>query len=83
MHAAFSATIDAELCNGCKKCTKKCQIDAIVARDVQTDKKAKIHKIDPDRFIAQVWGQVLHYNILVKILIGRIIPSSIYKIGKR
>ncbi|MDA3896552.1 MAG: 4Fe-4S binding protein [Desulfobacteraceae bacterium] len=51
VHAAFSATIDTEICNGCKKCTKKCQIDAIVATDVQTGKKAKIHKILPDRCI--------------------------------
>jgi ferredoxin len=51
VHAAFSAKIDAELCNGCKKCTKKCQIDAIVATDVQADKKTKIHEIDPDRCI--------------------------------
>jgi NAD-dependent dihydropyrimidine dehydrogenase PreA subunit len=51
VHAAFSAAIDAELCNGCKKCTKKCQIDAIVATDIQTGKKAKIHAIDPDRCI--------------------------------
>lgn len=51
VHAAFSATIDAELCNGCKKCTKKCQIDAIVATDIQAGKKTKIHEIDPDRCI--------------------------------
>jgi electron transport complex protein RnfB len=51
VHAAFSATIDAELCNGCKKCTKKCQIDAIFATDVQAGKKTKIHEIDPDRCI--------------------------------
>ena len=51
VHAAFSATIDAESCNGCKKCTKKCQIDAIVATDVQAGKKTKIHEIDPDRCI--------------------------------
>lgn len=53
VHAAFSAAIDAKLCNGCKKCTKKCQIDAIVATDVQvqTGKKAKIHEVDPDRCI--------------------------------
>ncbi len=53
VHAAFSAAIDAKLCNGCKKCTKKCQIDAIVATDVhvQTGKKAKIHAVDPDRCI--------------------------------
>ena len=51
VHAAFSATINAELCNGCKKCTKKCQIDAIVATDFQAGKKTKIHEIDPDRCI--------------------------------
>jgi len=53
VHAAFSAAIDAKLCNECKKCTQKCQIDAIVATDVQvqTGKKAKIHKVDPDRCI--------------------------------
>ncbi len=51
VHAAFSAAIDAELCNGCKKCTKKCQIDAVVATDVQAGKKAKIHEIDSDRCI--------------------------------
>jgi ferredoxin len=51
VHAAFSATIDAALCNGCKKCTKKCQIDAIFATDVQAGKKTKIHEIDPDRCI--------------------------------
>jgi Na+-translocating ferredoxin:NAD+ oxidoreductase RNF subunit RnfB len=51
VHAAFSATIDAELCNGCKKCTKKCQIDAIFATGVQIGKKTKIHAIDPDRCI--------------------------------
>lgn len=53
VHAAFSAAIDAKLCNGCQKCTKKCQIDAIVATDVQvqTGKKAKIHEVDPDRCI--------------------------------
>ena len=53
VHAAFSAAIDANLCNGCKKCTAKCQIDAIVATDVQVQagKKPKIHAIDPDRCI--------------------------------
>ena len=53
VHAAFSAAIDANLCNGCKKCTAKCQIDAIVATDVQVQagKKTKIHAIDPDRCI--------------------------------
>lgn len=53
VHAAFSAAIDAKLCNGCKKCTKKCQIDAIVVTDVlfQTGKKAKIHEVNLDRCI--------------------------------
>ena len=53
VHAAFSAAIDANLCNGCKKCTAKCQIDAIVATavQVQAGKKPKIHAIDPDRCI--------------------------------
>jgi len=51
VHAAFSAAIDAKLCNGCKKCTKKCQIDAIFATDVKAGKKTKIHEIDPDRCI--------------------------------
>ena len=53
VHAAFSAAIDAKLCNGCKKCTAKCQIDAIVATavQVQAGKKPKIHAIDPDRCI--------------------------------
>ena len=43
VHAAFSAMIDAKLCNGCKKCTAKCQIDAIVATavQVQAGKKTK------------------------------------------
>lgn len=51
VHAAFSATIDAESCNGCKKCTQKCQIDAIVATDKPAGKKTNIHEIDPDRCI--------------------------------
>jgi len=53
VNAAFSAAIDVRLCNGCKKCTQKCQIDAIVATDVQvqTGKKAKIHEVNPDRCI--------------------------------
>ena len=51
VHAAFFATIDAGLCNGCKKCIKKCQIDAIFATDAQAGKKAKIHEVKPDRCI--------------------------------
>jgi electron transport complex protein RnfB len=51
VHAAFSVKIEAELCNGCKKCTSKCQIDAIIATDIQAAKKTKIHEIDPNRCI--------------------------------
>ena len=49
VHSAFSAAIDVTLCNGCQKCTKKCQIDAIGATD--TGKKAKINEVNPDRCI--------------------------------
>jgi len=51
VHAAFYAQIDGDLCEGCKKCRKKCQIDAIVARDDQADKKLKIHVVNLDRCI--------------------------------
>ena len=51
VHAAFLAAIDADLCNGCKKCTRKCQIDAIFATDVHAGKKTKIHEVDRDRCI--------------------------------
>ncbi len=51
VHAACYAVIDEELCNGCKKCTKKCQIDAIFTPDGQEDKKAKLHSVNQDRCI--------------------------------
>ena len=51
VHAAFSAVINEHACNGCKKCTRRCQIEAIAARADQIDKKAKIHIIDQDRCI--------------------------------
>lgn len=51
VHAACYAVIDEELCNGCKKCTKKCQIDAIFTPDGQEDKKAKLHSVNLDRCI--------------------------------
>lgn len=51
VHAACYAVIDPELCNGCMKCTKKCQIDAIVSPEGQEDKKVKIHSVNQDRCI--------------------------------
>ncbi len=39
VHAAFKAVIGDAACNGCKKCTKKCQIDAIFATEIPAKKK--------------------------------------------
>ncbi len=43
-HTNFFAEVDAELCKGCKKCVKKCQMEAITMED-------KIAVIDLDRCI--------------------------------
>ncbi len=51
VHAACYAVINEDLCNGCTKCTKKCQIDAIFTRDDQPDKKTKLHSVNLDRCI--------------------------------
>ena len=51
VHAACYSVINEELCNGCKKCAKKCQIDAIYTHEDQADKKAKIHSVNLDRCI--------------------------------
>lgn len=51
VHATFRAAIDAEACNGCRKCTRKCQIDAIGATGTPAGKKTFIHAVDPDRCI--------------------------------
>jgi len=51
VHAAFYAKIEGDLCEGCKKCRKKCQMDAIVPRADQTDNKLKIHVVNLDRCI--------------------------------
>jgi electron transport complex protein RnfB len=51
VHAAFYASIDNESCIGCKKCTTKCQIDAIVATDEKAGKKTFKHQVDIDRCI--------------------------------
>lgn len=51
VHAAFHAVIDGTACSGCKKCTKKCQIDAILATDIPAQKKTFVHQVDRDRCI--------------------------------
>ncbi|MCP3927455.1 MAG: 4Fe-4S dicluster domain-containing protein [Desulfobacterales bacterium] len=51
IHAAFYAFIDNTSCNGCMKCTKKCQIDAIFKTKVSAGKKTFIHEVDMDRCI--------------------------------
>ncbi len=51
VHAAFQAVIDSEACIGCKKCTKKCQIDAINATETPATKKTFVHEVDLDRCI--------------------------------
>jgi electron transport complex protein RnfB len=51
VHAAFYASIDNDSCIGCKKCTTKCQIDAIVPTDVSAGKKTFKHQVDIERCI--------------------------------
>jgi len=51
VHAAFHAAIDADACIGCKKCSKKCQIDAIFQTDIPATKKTFVQRVDIDRCI--------------------------------
>lgn len=51
VHAAYYAAIDSGSCNGCKKCTKKCQIDAIGSTPMMAGKKTFVHEVDKNRCI--------------------------------
>jgi ferredoxin len=51
IHSAFYASINPDLCTGCGKCVKKCQISAIDQNDNQENKSGKVCSINSERCI--------------------------------